>query len=311
MVGGVGLFAPAPAFGNAQFSDFLDRVASDAASYGISRSAINGALRHVQLDEKVLYLDQHQPEFTLTWEEYEAKVLTDSRFAEIRASRRSYAELLDDVSSAYGVDAWVILGIWGLESDFGRRQGTFNIFQALATLAYDARRHDFFRSELIDALRIVDRTGVDPALMTSSYAGAMGQPQFMPSAYLHYARPYRSGGGADIWHRTPDVFSSVANYLSQCGWRQGEGWGQEVNLAAGMDHSSASRPIRSISEWRALGIEPRGGRYLDPTVRARLVVPDPVLPAGYLVTHNFEVIRRYNPSDFYALAVGLLGDHAT
>jgi len=217
------------------------------------------------------------------------------------------------VRERFGVDPGVITGIWGLESNFGAGMGDFHVVEALATLAWEGRRASFFRGELLAALRILDHGDVTPGRMLGSYAGAMGQPQFMPSSYLSYAVDFEGHGRRDIWTSRPDVFGSIANYLARSGWRAGESWGQPVALGAGLERAAGGRDDRRpVGEWLRLGVRPADGRPLArPDVPAALVQPDGAGGEAFLVYANFGAIRRYNPSDFYALAVGLLGDRFT
>jgi membrane-bound lytic murein transglycosylase B len=229
-----------------------------------------------------------------------------------------HRELLEKVAAQYGVPAGIIVGIWGLESDYGAETGGFNVIEALATLSWEGRRAAFFRSELMDALRILQSGDIAAAQMTGSYAGAMGQTQFMPDSFLRYAVDWSGDGRRDIWGNLGDVFASTANYLSREGWRGDLSWGAEVALPPGFDPSIAGREHRrSVAEWASLGIRPLRGALPDrPGVLAAIILPGG-LPAGgmggaYLAYHpNFQAIRRYNPSDFYCVSVGLLGDAVT
>jgi membrane-bound lytic murein transglycosylase B len=201
------------------------------------------------------------------------------------------------------------MGIWGLESNYGGFTGGFNVVEALATLAWDGRRASFFRPELLTALKILDHHDIGPGQMTSSYAGAMGQPQFMPSAYVHYAVDFDGDGRRDIWNSRADSLGSIANYLLQVGWRPNEPWGQPILLPSGFDAPTGREQRRSLGQWMQLGV-----RRIDRTAFTRSDVTGAVLlpdgPGGdaFMVYANFAAIRRYNPSDFYALAVGLLGE---
>ena len=211
----------------------------------------------------------------------------------------------------FSVDPGVITGIWGLESSFGTGMGDFHVVEALATLAWEGRRASFFRGELLAALRILDHGDVAPARMFGSYAGAMGQPQFMPSSYLRYAVDFEGDGRRDIWTSKPDVFGSIANYLAQSGWRGGEALGPGGD-AVGEFRPNGDRP-RQPQTGRRLGAaracaRRMAGRWRAPILQAALVLPDGPAGDAFLVYANFGAIRRYNPSDYYALVVGLLGD---
>jgi membrane-bound lytic murein transglycosylase B len=292
------------------FQGFLAGLRAEARRADISAATLDHAFAGVQPNQKVLERDRHQPEFTMTWAQYRALLITDQRIANGRAAWQQNRALLDRVQDRFGVGPGVIVGIWGLESSFGTGMGDFHVVEALATLAWEGRRASFFRGELIAALRILDNGDVTPARMTGSYAGAMGQPQFMPSSYLRYAVDFEGHGRRDIWSSKPDVLGSIANYLARSGWRSGEPWGQSVALPANFDASSAGRDNRrTVGEWSRQGVRPADGRLLARAdVQAAVILPDGAGGDAFLVYANFSAIRRYNPSDFYALVVGLLGD---
>jgi membrane-bound lytic murein transglycosylase B len=292
------------------FQGFLAGLRAEARRAGIAAATLDRAFAGVQPNQKVLERDRHQPEFTMTFAQYRALLITDQRISNGRAAWQQNRSLLARVQDRFGVEPEVIVGIWGLESSFGAGMGDFHVVEALATLAWEGRRASFFRGELMAALRILDNGDVTPARMTGSYAGAMGQPQFMPSSYLRYAVDFEGHGRRDIWGSKPDVLGSIANYLARSGWRSGETWGQAVTLPAGFDTASAGRENRRpVGEWLRLGVRSANGRPLARAdAPAAVVLPDGAGGDGFLVYANFTAIRRYNPSDYYALVVGLLGD---
>lgn len=295
------------------FARFLDGVRSEALRQGMSSAIVERALALSGPNAHVLQLDHHQPEFTLTWAEYKARVVSLQRERNASQSYQENLSLLTDIWRRYRVDPRMVVGIWGLESNFGSRIGTFNVVDALATLAYDGRRTSFFRSELMASLRILDHGDVSPSGMIGSYAGAMGQPQFMPTSYLRYAVDYQGDGRRDIWTSRSDVFASIANYLGRCGWVPGEPWGQQVMLTRPVDPGDTGRQsVRPLSSWDRLGVRHSDGSRLSRLdVQGALLTPDGPAGDAFMVYTNFNVIRRYNPSDFYALAVGLIGNAAT
>lgn len=303
----------ARAQGRDSFADFLAGLHADARRAGISPATADRALSGLRPNPKVIELDHHQPEFTLTWEQYRARVLPDSRINEGRQIARREQGLLDRVSARYGVPPGIIMGIWGLESGFGQKTGGYNVVESLATLAWEGRRAAYFRGQTLNALRILDHRDISFERMTGSWAGAMGQPQFMPDSYLAYAVDFEGKGRRDIWTDRADVFASIANYLARSGWRAGEPWGQPVQVPAGFDAASAGRDRRrSLGEWMRAGVRRDDGSAFtraDPV--GAVVLPDGPGGAAFMVYGNFAAIRRYNPSDFYALAVGLLGDAVT
>jgi membrane-bound lytic murein transglycosylase B len=306
---------PAAAALNAQaatdsFAGFLAGLRAEARRAGISPVTLDRALAGLAPDPKVLERDRHQPEFTMTWAQYRALLITDKRIQAGRAAVHSNAALLAAVRDRFGVSPAVITGIWGLESSFGTQTGDFHVVDALATLAWDGRRASFFRPELLAALKILDHGDVTPAGMTGSYAGAMGQPQFMPTSYLRYAVDFSGDGRRDIWTNRADVLASIANYLARSGWRPGETWGQAVIVPATFDADAAGREERRpLADWARQGVRPADGRWrATADTSAAVVLPDGAGGEAFVVYPNFGAIRRYNPSDFYALAVGLLGD---
>jgi len=224
--------APSPATG-ASFADWLQGVRQEAAGQGISQQTLDAALAGLEPDQKVLDLDRSQPEFTITFAQYAAKTVTRQRIDQGRNLLDQYRPLLEKISQAYGVQPQYIVALWAIESDYGRFTGGYSVIGSLATLAYGSSRQEMFRSELIDALTILQQKNITPEAMTGSWAGAMGQCQFMPSSYLKYAVDYTGDGRRDIWTNEADVFASIANYLASNGWRADQGWGRPVRLPPG------------------------------------------------------------------------------
>jgi membrane-bound lytic murein transglycosylase B len=298
------------AWGGDGFQSFLAGLRAEARKAGISPATIDRALSGLQPNEKVLERYRHQPEFTLSWAQYRALVVTEQRAVAGRAAWRQNTGLIQSVQRVFGVDASVVVGIWGLESSFGQKTGDFNVIEALATLSWEGRRAAFFRQELMAALRILDSGDIAPGRMTGSYAGAMGQPQFMPSSYLRYAVDFEGNGRRDIWTSKADTLASIANYLARSGWHDGAGWGEQIMVPSGFDASLAGREKpRAISEWVRLGIRRWDGQPIPPGgLQAAVLLPDGVGGEAFFAYPNFAAIRRYNPSDFYAIAVGLIGD---
>ncbi|MBO0710816.1 MAG: lytic murein transglycosylase [Acetobacteraceae bacterium] len=307
---GAPVFAARPASAAGSFAVFVAGLRAEARRSGISDATLDQAFASVRPNSKVLDLDQHQPEFTLTWAEYRASRVTEQRIAAGREAWRQNRGILNAVYGRFGVDPGVIVGIWGLESNYGGNTGGFGVVEAVATLAWDGRRARFFRPELISALRILQHGDVTAPRMTGSYAGAMGQPQFMPSAYLRYAVDFDGDGRRDIWDSTTDVLASVGNYLARSGWRAGEPWGQQVLLPPGFDTNLAGwANRRSLGEWMRAGVRRvDGSGFQRPDALGVLLVPDGDGREAFMTYANFTVLRRYNPSDYYALSVGLLGD---
>lgn len=292
------------------YGAFLHSIGREAEQKGVSAGIVSRALAMTSRpNAHVLKLDRHQPEFTLTWAQYRHRVVSASRIETGKSAFAQRATLLNNTEARYGVDPRIIVGIWGLESAFGKKIGTFSVVDALATLAYDGRRATFFRSELLKSLQILNDRDITPDGMMGSYAGAMGQPQFMPSAYLHYAADGDGDGKRDIWKSEPDVFASVANYLSKCGWKRNEPWGQSVQVPPSLAQSALGRKNRRpLGAWMQAGVKRAdGGSFSRSDIEGAIIRPDGPGTEAFMVYHNFNVIRRYNPSDYYALGVGLLG----
>ncbi len=294
----------APADG-ARFAAFLAGVARAAGAAGIPERVTDEALAGLTPSARVLALTQAQPELVETWAAYRAAHVTARRIGQGRALFMQDGALFNAIGTEYGVPASVLLGIWGLESNYGAFSGNFPVLRALATLGCFGDRPGFFRAELLDALRILATGRVPAAELTGSYAGAMGQPQFMPSTYLRYAVDFDGDGRRDIWTDRSDVLASIANYLRAHGWRAGLPWGLPVSAPPALP-TDETRPLAA---WRRAGVRPLApGRLPPDSTPASLLRPDSSSPDLFLVFTNFQVIRAYNRSNFYALSVGLLGD---
>lgn len=302
------LSAPSLAAPGDSFASFVNGVKAEARAAGIRPGTLERAFAGVSPNQKVLDRDHHQPESTWTWARYRGVVIGDKRITDGRQAVAVNRSLFQRVEQRFGVSSGAIAGIWGLESSYGTGTGDFRVVEALSTLAWEGRRASFFRGELMAALKILDHGDVAPGAMTGSYAGAMGQPQFMPTSYLRYAVDFDGHGRRDIWTSKGDVLGSIANYLAQSGWRPGETWGQAVSVPVGLD-APGREAKRPLSEWARAGVRPLNGRWVGRSdTPARLLAPDGAGGDTFVVFGNFNAIRRYNPSDYYALAVGLIGD---
>lgn len=293
------------------FRDWLVDLRRDAMSRGISEATLDAALDGVAPIPRVVELDRSQPEFTMTFDEYMARVVNDKRVAEGRRLLAQNRALLDGVAERYGVPARVIVALWGIETSFGTTLGSFRVIPALVTLAYEGRRGAFFRGELMHAFRILEEGHVTPDAMMGSWAGAMGQNQFMPSSFVAHAVDADGDGRRDIWGTRADVFASTANYLASSGWERDRLWGREVRVPAGIDTTLADRSItKPLSEWQRLGIRRVDGSDLpsSPNLDASLIFPGGAAGKAYLVYANFEAIMKWNRSTYFATAVGVLSD---
>ncbi|MFD2234008.1 lytic murein transglycosylase [Phaeospirillum tilakii] len=293
------------------FAAFLDEVGREAVGKGISPATVSAAFEGVRHIDRVIELDRKQPEFTLTFPEYLAKVVNPTRVAEGRRLYQANRDLLAAIERRYGVPARFVVALWGIESNYGQQMGNMSVVASLATLAYDGRRAKYFRGELMQALRILDHGDTTPKAMIGSWAGAMGQCQFMPTTYLRHAVDWDGDGRRDIWTNRADALASAAHYLADEGWRPELGWGKAVTLPAGFDTSliGTDKPARPASAWARLGIVAAdGGTLAGAGDGLRLVRPDPASDAAFLVTENFRTVMKWNRSTFFALAAGHLAD---
>ena len=277
---------------------------------GINEDTLSDAFADVTLIPRVLELDRNQPEGRQSLAEYLSRVVPDSR---IKAARKRFAKhraLLEEIASEYQVQPRFIVALWGVESDFGRYTGGFSVINALSTLAYDGRRSAFFRSELIDALRILEKEGIDAPSMTGSWAGAMGQTQFMPSSFRRFAVDYNQDGKSDIWGPHADIFASIANYLAEAGWQYDQTWGRPVLVPKNLDSELVGLEIsRPLGVWQEMGVRRMDNRDLPVReLEGSLIMPNGVGGSSYIVYRNFRAILDWNRSTYFALSVGTLAD---
>ena len=292
------------------FGEWLEGVRVEAREAGISEAAL-AALDDIEAPvERVLELDGSQPEFVQTFSRYLGLRVNPAQIERGRLMMRLHGPLLAEVQEKYGVQPHYLMAFWALETNFGGNTGGFSVLQALATLAYDPRRADFFRRELLTALRIIDQGHISPARMNGSWAGAMGQLQFLPSVFYRFGVDGDGDGRIDIWDSLPDVFHSAANFLHESGWQGDERWGREVLLPAGFDYRLADgRSRKPLREWAALGITMTDGSALPVAdMSAALVIPAGAEGPAFLAYRNYRSTMAYNPSIFYALTIGHLAD---
>jgi lytic murein transglycosylase len=271
----------------------------------VSRATFDEAFRDVAPDPKIIALTKKQSEFVRPIWEYINGAISSARLERGRQLAAQYGETLAAVERAYGVPRAVVLGVWGMETNFGSFTGSIYAVRALATLAFTRYRGDFFREELLTALQILESDHVDRATMLGSWAGAMGQTQFMPSSFVKYAVDGNRDGRRDIWNTVPDALASTANYLRQQGWQPGLPWGLEVELPEGFDFRNLRQ---SFASWQGLGLRRIDGRPFPRSGEATLFLPGGARGPAFLITDNYNVIKTYNSSDAYALAVAHLGD---
>ena len=292
------------------FYKWLENLRNEAKKAGISEKTLDAALGDLAPVRRVVELDRRQPEFTRSFRSYLRRRITRERIYRGRALLEKHRALLENIYDEYGVAPRYLIAFWGLETHFGNHMGGFQAVEALATLAYDRRRADFFRAELIHALKIIDQGHVHPQDMTSSWAGAMGHMQFMPSTFNHYATDYTGNGRKDIWGSLPDAFASAANFLSRIGWQPDQNWGRQVRLPKDFDLSLATLDTKkTVEEWQDLGIEAADGTALANTdTQGSIVLPQGESGPAFLVFDNFRAIMRWNRSVSYAISVGHLAD---
>ncbi len=304
--------APAPAWAQTSpaFNDWLASLRQDALARGIRAETFDAVLSGAAPIERVIEFDRRQPEFLDTFWNYLDRRVTPGRIETGQARMREQAVLLAELESRYRIPARFLVAFWGLETDYGRHLGSFPVPRALATLAFEGRRGEFFRGELLRALEILEAGHVAPESMLGSWAGAMGQMQFMPSTFVRHAVDGDGDGRIDLWGNLSDAMASAGNFLRALGWREGETWGREVRLPAGFDlrHSGLDSK-KGLAEWAALGVtRADGGPLPGVDLRAALILPQGHAGPAFLVYRNFEIILSWNRSIHYALAVGHLAD---
>lgn len=303
------------------FPEWLAGIRADALARGIREEVLDEALATVEAPvDTVLERDRAQTEFTLALDQYLKRRLTPALVRTAQAMLNKHRTILTKIGGHYSVSPRVLVAVWGLESNFGRFAGVRPTIPALATLAYDQRRAPFFRAELLNALEILNRGDIELKNLKGSWAGALGQPQFMPSSYLQYAQDFDGDGRRDIWKSEPDIFASVAFYLQQHGWSNRTTWGREVTIPKAARAAVARVPLRQegcraerlmtvqrpLNEWKRIGVRSVGNRPLPTST-----IPASLITAGarnFLVYDNYDAILGYNCAHTYALSVVLLAD---
>jgi lytic murein transglycosylase len=290
--------------GNA-FAAFLEGLWPDAARNGITRATFEAAFAGVTADPAVLAAMHREPEYGKPFGAYVASLASPARIATGLRKSAQWAVTLRAVEKKFGVDQSILVSIWGIESSFGDGEQKWDVFRSIATLAQAGFQQPLFRNELLSALKILQAGHIARREFVGSWAGAMGQPQFLPSSYRKYAVDFDGDGKADIWRNVPDVLASIANYLQQSGWQPRVPWGFEVVVPQGFDYR-VSRG--TFTEWLARGVMRADGGLIPAAGGAILFFPSGAAGPAFLVTDNFVVLKRFNNSDAYALAVGALAD---
>ncbi len=297
-----------PALAQADFRTCLAGLRSEAAGKGVSGATFDAATGSLQPDMKVLELMDNQPEFKTPIWDYLAMLVDDERVEDGRAAMRRWSAALASAEAKYGVDRFIISGVWGVESNFGKDLGGRPLVQSLSTLScYATRRRDYFRGELMATLRIIENGDIDVSRLNGSWAGAFGQTQFMPSTYQRLAVDHDGDGRRDIVDSAPDALGSTANFLKKAGWVTGLPWGYEVRVPAGVS-AGGRKAKKAVSSWAASGVTRADGRALSGDYAAGLITPAGRNGPAFLVTKNFDAIFSYNGAESYALAISVLSD---
>jgi len=307
--------APAPvvsaSYNAVPFAIWLSEFKTEALGKGIPSALLEQAFRNISPNDTVVRLDRKQPEGKITFTQYKANTVNARRIAKGKALLAQHAALLKAIEAKYHVPPQIVVALWGIETEYGAVKGNFSLIQSLSTLAYEGRRADFFRGELMNALRILQDERVMGATLTGSWAGAMGHCQFMPSTYLKYAVDWDGDGHRDIWNSVPDALASIASYLHGIGWDGTQGWGIAVKLPQGFPQAEAdlykAKPLRY---WRDKGVATRDGKRLPglDTTQTYVMFPGTPEEGAYMVTQNYHKLLEWNRSRYFANAVGALAD---
>ena len=296
----------------AEFPAYIEQLKAQARQQGIDQPTIDRAFTGVHFVDRVIKSDRGQLEKKITLNDYLNRVVTQAKIDKGRENLQQYQNQLQPIAAASGVQAPYIVALWAIESQFGNIQGKEEVISALSTLAFEGRREAFFTKELMAALRIIHQQQMSAADLKGSWAGAMGQSQFMPSSFLNYGKDGDGDGKIDIWNNRDDVFASIANYLQREGWQAGQRWGVEVTLPgdfnaqlAGLDTSQA----KSVAQWQQLGVKANDAAAAsDQAQRAWIITPEDGEGRSFMVYDNFRTLMRWNRSYYFAIAIGTMAD---
>ncbi|MCP4998493.1 MAG: lytic murein transglycosylase [Hyphomicrobiales bacterium] len=287
------------------FRNYIDSLYPEAAAAGVDWETFEAATAGLKPNNKIIKLTKSQPEFKRSIGQYVEKRVTPGLIQSGRSMAKKYARTLAAIEKKYGVDRYVVLAIWGMETNYGGYIGKSDTLQSLATLAYAGYRGDYFQKEFINALLVMQQEKLSRRQMRGSWAGAVGHTQFMPSSFLKYAVDHNGDGKRDLWGSKPDALASAANYLRGNGWKTGDRFAYQVTLPKGVDLTGADDTYRN---WIKRGVARADGGKLPNSGSATLLFPSGIEGLAFLATNNFMVIKSYNFSDAYALAVGHLAD---
>jgi membrane-bound lytic murein transglycosylase B len=296
-------------FANQNWNQWLDDVRAEALQQGIPASLLDEAFAGIhEPNKQIKGFLRSQPEHRLTFLKYRTTRADNYRIAIGRKEYKKNKEILDEIGKNFGVNPCFIVAFWGMETSYGSYMGNFSVIKALATLAYDSPRKDFFRKELFIALRILNEGHVDLEHFKGEWAGATGQPQFLPSSWIKYAVDYDGDGKKDIWQSKPDVFASIANYMKQNGWQTGEPWAVQVKLPKQFDMKlEGKNTVKPVGEWNTLGVRTENDGPL-PYQNLQASIVKPLGGPTFLTFPNYKMILRYNNSIYYAGAIGYMAD---
>ncbi len=294
----------APAHAQASFAQFTAKLWPDAQKKGVTRATFDRAMKGVTPDPRVIAATKRQPEYGKPFGDYVNAVASRSRIARGQRKIGEWAKTFGQVEQKFGVDRFTLTALWGIETDYGAERDRWDVFRSLATLAFVGYRDPYFRNELLVAMKIMQDGRFPRGRMVSSWAGAMGQTQFMPSNIVDYAIDFTGDGKSDIWSNVPDVLASTANYLHKQHWQAGLPWGFEVTVPKGFD---MMRSHAHFAEWRALGLRRTDGKPF-PAGSGILFFPAGYKGPAFIVTPNYDALKEYNNSDAYAVGVGHLAD---
>lgn len=297
--------------GEEGFAAYVEQIKQEALADGYSAETLETAFTGVQFYQRSVKADRNQPEFKLTLDTYLPRAVPEWKAKKAVEMYAEHRELLEKIGAEYGVQPRFIVALWGIETNFGSFTGGMDVISALTTMAYEGRREEFFKKELWHALTIVQEGHIPIDQMKGSWAGAMGQAQFMPSSFMSYAVDYDGDGRKDIWGSQGDVFASAANYLKSVGWRDDVTWGRQVQLPEDFDAELASLKVKKpLAEWQALGVRRYDGGDLPvrDDIEASVVIPDDQQGRVFLAYSNYDALMRWNRSHYFVAAVGYLSD---
>ncbi len=293
------------------YSEFITELKQEMITKGISKKTVDTVLsKYTKPMDKVIDLDRKQPEFVMDTDTYLSRIITKKRVEDGRRLYHKHYKILTKVTNEYKVQPQYLLAFWGAETNYGTNFGGFKVTEALTTLSYDNRRRNFFKKELYNALRIIDEGHITDEQMIGSWAGAMGNFQFMPSTFMSYAVDYDKDGKIDIWNSLPDAFASAANYLSSIGWKNDEKWGRAVKLPWNFDFAQTGlKNKQPLYHWRNQKVRKTNNKLVPNTfMKAAIITPNGYKGKSYMVYNNFDKIMNWNKSTLYALAIGNLAD---